>query len=211
MVDWITIFMGMTGTRGDGKFGGVKTMTRVLIVFATDSQNTFKMAQAVAEGVNSVPNCQAVLKLAEQAGYDDLSACNALVLGTPVHMGSPDWRVKKFIDNVCCQAWMKNACVGKVGGVFATGSGYGSSGGGAEITMLALLNNIAELGMIIIPFPKSTHGYTEAGLQWGPYARTADSTFAQLGVSESALLAAKNHGANIARAAAVLADKKIFA
>lgn len=185
-------------------------MAKVLIVYATDYQNTFKMAEAVAAGVNSVTNCTAVLKSAEQAVPDDLAECNALILGTPVHMGSPDWRVKKFIDSVCSQAWMNNSMIGKVGGVFVSGSGYGSSGGGAEITMLALLNNIAELGMVIIPLPKSTPGYAEAGLQWGPCARTASTSFEQRGVSEGALQAAKHHGANIARAAVALADAKIF-
>ena len=186
-------------------------MIKVLIVYATDYQNTFKMAEAVAAGVNSVTDCQAVLKLAEQAAPDDLAECNALILGTPVHMGSPDWRVKKFIDSVCSQAWMKDACVGKVGGVFVSGSGYGSSGGGAEITMLALLNNLAELGMILIPLPKSTPGYAEVGLQWGPCARTAGTNFEQRGVSEAALQVAKHHGANIARAAIALGGAKIFA
>lgn len=185
-------------------------MTKVLIVYATDYQNTFKMAQSVAEGVNSVTNCAAVLKSAEQAVAEDLADCNALIIGTPVHMGSPDWRVKKFIDSVCSQAWMKNACVGKVGGVFVSGSGYGSSGGGAEIAMLALLNNLAELGMILIPLPKSTPGYAEAGLQWGPCARTAGINMEQVGVSKGALQVANHHGANIARAAVALVNAKIF-
>ncbi|MDD5482845.1 MAG: NAD(P)H-dependent oxidoreductase [Kiritimatiellae bacterium] len=185
-------------------------MIKVLIVYATDYQNTLKMAEAAAAGVNSVPDCQALLKPAEQAAADDLAACDALILGTPVHMGSPDWRVKKFIDGVCSQAWMKDAGVGKVGGVFATGSGYGGTGGGAEVTMLAMLNNLAELGMILIPLPKSTPGYAGAGLQWGPCARTASSSFEQTGVSEDALMVAKNHGANIARVAAALSGAKIF-
>jgi NAD(P)H dehydrogenase (quinone) len=185
-------------------------MTKVLIIYASDYQNTFKMAEAVAAGVNSVTNCTAVLKSAEQAGAEDIADCNALILGTPVHMGSPDWRVKKFIDGVCSQAWMKNTMIGKVGGVFVSGSGFGGSGGGAEITMLALLNNLAELGMILIPLPKSTPGYAEAGLQWGPCARTASTSFEQLGVSEAALQVANHHGANIARAAVALANAKIF-
>jgi NAD(P)H dehydrogenase (quinone) len=186
-------------------------MTKVLIVYATDYQNTLKMAQALADGVNSVKDCQAVLKPADQAGADDLEACQGLVLGSPVHMGSPDWRVKQFIDTVCSKAWMKDALVGKVGGVFVTGSGYGSSGGGAELTMLAMLNNMAELGLVIIPFPKSSPGYAEAGLQWGPCARTADGKFNQVGISAGALAAAKSHGTNIARAAAAINGVKIFA
>ena len=186
-------------------------MATVLIVYATDYQNTKKMAEAVAGGVQSVKDCRAVVKEAEQAGADDLAACDALVLGSPVHMGSPDWRVKKFIDSACSQHWMKNSAVGKAGAVFVTGSGYGNTGGGAELTMLAMLNNIAELGMIIVPFPKTAPGYAESGLQWGPCARTADSQFNQLGVSENALLAARSHGANIARVAAAICGREILA
>ncbi|MBW1648452.1 MAG: hypothetical protein JRJ72_10175 [Deltaproteobacteria bacterium] len=37
-----------------------------------------------------------------------------LIPGSPVHMGSMDWRVKKFSDTVGCQFWMKNTAVGKV-------------------------------------------------------------------------------------------------
>lgn len=185
-------------------------MNKILIIYATDYQNTFKMAEAVAVGVNSVANCVANLKSAEQAGQDDLVNADALILGTPVHMGSPDWRVKKFIDAFCSHAWVKDMMVGRVGGVFASGSGFGGSGGGAEMAMLALLNNMAELGMILIPLPKSTPGYAEAGLQWGPYARTAGIKMEQVGVSSAALQTSRYHGANIARATIALAKVKIF-
>jgi len=63
-------------------------MINVLVVYATDYQNTFKMAQAVVAGVQSVPDCKAVLKAAETATFDDLIAADAVVLGSPVHMGS---------------------------------------------------------------------------------------------------------------------------
>lgn len=186
-------------------------MAKVLIVYASDYQNTQKMAEAVAAGVNSVANCEALIKPAEDAKLDDLLGAQGIIIGTPVHMGSPDWRVKKFIDQVCSQAWMKDACVGKVGGVFVSGSGYGNSGGGAELAMLALLNNLAELGVILVPLPKSTPGYAEAGLQWGPCARTAGRNMEQVGVSEAALRVVGHHGANIARAAVALSEVKIFA
>jgi NAD(P)H dehydrogenase (quinone) len=71
-------------------------VTKVLIVYATDYGNTKKMAEAVASGVTSVPDVQVELKLAEEATADDLIASDALIVGTPVHMGSPDWRVKKW-------------------------------------------------------------------------------------------------------------------
>ncbi|OYQ62061.1 hypothetical protein B9G53_24215 [Pseudanabaena sp. SR411] len=186
-------------------------MTKVLIVYATDYGNTKKMAEAVASGVTSVPGAEAELKFAEDVTEDDVVASNAVIVGSPVHMGSPDWRVKKFIDQVCGPLWVKDSLIGKVGAVFSTGGGYGNAGGGVELTMLVLLNNFAELGMVIVPLPKITPGYPLGGLQWGPYGRSAGEHMEQTGVTEPMLEAAKHHGANVARVAAALAGKELFA
>jgi NAD(P)H dehydrogenase (quinone) len=102
---------------------------------------------------------------------------------------------------------MKDAMAGRVGGVFATGSNFGGGGGGAELTMLSLLNNLAELGMLIVPLPKGTPGYREGGLQWGAYAQAHDIDMKPRGVNEQNLLAARHHGANVAKVAALTAGK----
>lgn len=186
-------------------------MTKVLIVYATDYGNTEKMAGAVAGGAMSVPGTQVEVKLAENVTEEDVVTSDAVIVGTPVHMGSPDWRVKKFIDTVCSPLWMKDSLVGKVSAVFTTGSGYGNSGGGCELTMLALLNNFAELGMIMVPLPKNTPGYSVGGLQWGPYARSAGENMEQTGVTQERLEAARHHGANVSRVTAVLKGHDLFA
>jgi NAD(P)H dehydrogenase (quinone) len=185
-------------------------MTRILIVYASDYGNTRKMAQTIADGARSVADTEVVVKTAEEATAEDLQGADALMLGSPVHMGSVDWRVKKFIDTVCSQLWMQDGAIGKVGAVFATGSGYGNVGGGAELTLLAMLNNIAELGMIIVPLPKRTPGYAKSGLQWGAYARSAGENLEQNGVSEESLVAARHHGVHVARVAAAIQAKTIF-
>jgi NAD(P)H dehydrogenase (quinone) len=77
--------------------------------------------------------------------------------------------------------------------------------------MLALLNNFAELGMVMVPLPKITPGYPMGGLQWGPYGRSAGEHMEQTGVTEPRLEAAEYHGANVARVAAALAGKELFA
>ncbi|MGI9105252.1 MAG: flavodoxin domain-containing protein [Pyrinomonadaceae bacterium] len=186
-------------------------MTKILIVYATDYGNTKKMAEAVAEGAKSVENCEAIVKAAEDVTAEDMTSSDGVIVGSPTHMGSPDWRVKKFIDTVCSGLWMKDAMVGRVGAVFATGSGFGNTGGGSEVTMIALLNNFAELGMIMIPLPKNTPGYKLSGLQWGAYARSADANMTPTGVPDEQLEAARHHGANVARAATVLKGNTIFA
>jgi NAD(P)H dehydrogenase (quinone) len=186
-------------------------MIKVLIVYATDYGNTKKMSEAVAAGVTSVPGAQVDVKFAEDVTEDDVIASDAVIVGSPVHMGGPDWRVKKFIDRVCGPLWVKDSLIGKVGAVFATGGGYGNAGGGAELTMLVLLNNFAELGMVMVPLPKITPGYPLGGLQWGPYGRSAGEHMEQTGVTEPRLEAAKHHGANVARVAAAVAGKELFA
>jgi NAD(P)H dehydrogenase (quinone) len=185
-------------------------MKTVLIVYASDHGGTEKMAAAVAEGVKSVADCRAIMKKAEETSAADLAECDALVVGSPVHMGSMDWRVKKFIDTVCSGAWMKNSMVGKIGAAFVCGSGYGGAGAGCELTFLAILNNIAELGLIIVPLPKNTPGYQEAGLQWGPYGRAHAEDLSPKGLSEAQLTSSFHHGVHIAKLARALDGASVF-
>ena len=185
-------------------------MSKILIVYASDYGNTEKMAGAIAEGVKLVPDVEVAVKKAEDVSADDMTASDGIIFGSPVHMGSMDWRVKKLIDTVCSGLWMQDLAVGKVAGVFATGSGFGGTGGGAELTMLSMLNNIAELGMVIVPLPKNTPGYAKGGLQWGAYGRTADENLNPVGVSDDALSVARLHGVHIARVTKALKDSSVF-
>ncbi len=185
-------------------------MGTVLIVYASQWGNTQKMAEAVAEGAGKVSSIQAVLKKAPETTAEDVTSADALILGSPVHMGSMDWQVKKFIDEVCSKLWMEDKLIGKVGGVFATGSGYGGGGGGCELTMLSMMNNLVELGLMLIPLPKSTPGYADAGLQWGPYGRSMGHNMEQTGLTDEKLVVARHHGTHIARAVAALKGQKIF-
>lgn len=186
-------------------------MVKTLIIYATDYGNTKKMAESVASGVKTIPDAQVIIKIAEEVTADDVVISDAIIVGSPVHMGSPDWRIKKMIDTVCSHLWMKDKLIGKVGGVFATGGGFGNAGGGCELSMLALLNNFAELGLIIVPLPKNTPGYRLGGLQWGPYARSMGVNMEQTGVLQESLEAAFHHGANITRVAKSLKGTTLFA
>lgn len=185
-------------------------MINALILYATTYGNTKKLAEAITKGAQSVEGTTAILKQVEEVQADDLVEADAIILGSPVHMGSPDWRVKKFIDEVCSGLWMKNKLNGKIGGVFCTGSGFGSAGGGCELTMITMLSNFAELGLIMVPLPKNTPGYAVAGHQWGPYARSAGTNMEQTGISDETLVCAVHHGANIVRVAQHLKGKSFY-
>ncbi len=185
-------------------------MTQILVIYESDYGSTEKMAQAVADGVNSIEGARALLKKAEEVSAEDFLASDGVLVGTPVHMGNMDWRIKKMIDSVCGGLWMQDKLIGKVVGVFASGSGYGGAGGGVELTMVSLLNNFAELGMIIVPLPKNTDGYKKGGLQWGPYGRSADENLQHNGLDEQVLSLSRRHGVHVTRAARALAGAQIF-
>ena len=186
-------------------------MTHVLVVYTTTLGNTGKMAEKVAEGARSVPDIEVVLKKAEEAQPDDARRCDALIMGSPVRHRSMDHRMKDFVERVCEQLWLTDEMVGKVGGVFTVGGGYGSTGAGCELTQLAMLGALAGCGMILVAFPKTTPGSRVAGMHWGPSGRSGGMDMTPVGLSDEMLEAGFHHGANIARVAAELAGKTLMA
>lgn len=191
--------------------GKENSMAKVLIVYATDYGSTKKMAEIIGEGVGSVDGAEAIIKSAEETTTEDFTGNDAFIIGSPVHMGSPDWRIKQLIDKVCSGLWMKDMITGKVGAVFATGSGFGNAGGGCELTMLSLFSNFAELGLVMVPLPKNTPGYAKGGSQWGPYGRSMGENMEQTGLPDEHLQAARHHGANVARVTLALGGRLEFA
>jgi NAD(P)H dehydrogenase (quinone) len=180
-------------------------MATVLVTYSTGFGTTETFARAVAEGAAMVDGTTVVLKKASDTTAEDFLAADGVIFGSPVHMGSIDWQMKQLIDTVCAYMWGPDRLVGKVGAVFTSGSGIGHSGAGAELAMLALLANVAELGMIIVPLPKNTPGYHTNGLHWGPTAITGeDEKGLPIGVPDEQLVVARNHGRNVARVSAAL-------
>ncbi|MDX8391676.1 MAG: flavodoxin domain-containing protein [Mariprofundaceae bacterium] len=179
---------------------------KALIVYHSDYGSTEKIAQAIADGMRAgQANITLELKQATQTTPDDLLAADVMVFGTPVHMGSMAWQMKKLIDETS-SLWMENALQGKIGGVFASGSGFGNAGGGVELTMAGLHANFLEHGMIVVGFPKNALGYADGGLHWGVYARTGNHQGMPDGVNDAQLTAARSYGAHLIDVAEKLLD-----
>lgn len=190
-------------------------MTNILIVYTSMFGNTQKMAENVAEGAESVPDTTVTLRTAEDAIADvstieQLRQCDGLILGSPVHMGMLDWRIKKFIDTPIYQLWLTDELVGKVAGVFAVGGGYGNAGSGCELTQIAMLGSLAECGMILVPFPKSSPGSEFTGSRWDPYGRSGGLRMEPDGITDAMLEGGRQYGASIARVAVALAGKDLL-
>ena len=186
-------------------------MTNVLIVYATELGNTGKMAEKVAEGASSVPGTQVVLKKADDTTVDDVKTCDALIVGSPVRHRTAHHSVKLFIENVCEMLWLTDQMVGKVGGCFTIGGGYGDCGAGCELTQIGILSALAASGLILVPLPKTTPGFTVSGMHWGPHGRSGGPDMEPIGVKDEMLVSAFHHGANIARVATALKGRDLLA
>jgi NAD(P)H dehydrogenase (quinone) len=186
-------------------------MTKVLVVYTSTTGNTRKMAEAVAEGARSVEGASVLLREATEASKDEVRDCNALLVGTPMRHRSADARVKKFIEDTIEVLWLKDEMVGKVGGVFSVGGGYGNTGAGVEIAQLGMLAALAGAGMILVSLPKTTPGAEVAGSHWGPHGRSGKQGMEPVGITDEMMLAGWHHGANVTRVAAVLKDHDVLA
>ncbi|MDX8382961.1 MAG: NAD(P)H-dependent oxidoreductase [Ghiorsea sp.] len=181
-----------------------------LIVYHSDYGHTKEVGQAIAAGVKTAlaehgMSSNVMLKLADDVSLDDMRVADVLIFGTPVHMGSMAWQMKKLIDSGS-KLWMQGELEGKVGGVFTTHGGFGGSGGGSEHTLIALHANFLEQGMLVCGFPRSLSGYAHAGLHWGLSVRTGDGEGMPEGVSEEALVAARAYGSHVLDTAIRLQD-----
>jgi NAD(P)H dehydrogenase (quinone) len=122
---------------------------KVLVTYHSLSGNTERMAEAVVDGVKSLPGTEALLKRVGQVTADDLFSADAVVVGSPVYWSNMSGEVKTFFDNwqfkfsVFPEFKMKN----KIGAAFATG---GQVSSGKELTMLTILAAMLGNQMIVV-------------------------------------------------------------
>ena len=73
-------------------------MSKILIIYHSQTGNTEKMAHAVADGAKIIENTEVVLKRAQDATLDDLLRSDGLAIGTPENFGYMSGMVKDFFD-----------------------------------------------------------------------------------------------------------------
>ena len=73
-------------------------MTRILIVYHSQTGHTEQMAKAVFQGAKAIEDVEVILKKAGEATLDDLMACDGLAVGTPENFGYMSGMIKDFFD-----------------------------------------------------------------------------------------------------------------
>jgi len=170
---------------------------KVLVVVASQTGRTAKLADAFAEGARDAGADVEVVR-AEDATAEQLEGADAVALGSGVHMGGMESSMRIFFERVA-PLWLQGRLVGKLGAAFVSG-GSGARGG-AELTLISLLANLAEHGMLLVPMHNRLEGFASAGCHWGPVAWT-NPRAGQAGPTDDHRAACRAHGRWVAECAA---------
>lgn len=126
---------------------------QVLVLYFSKGGNTRKLAECIAEGVESVSGVKAVLKSTQDVTKDDFTDSAGVIAGSPVYFGVMPAELKRVFDEfVSVRKKMEN----KVGAAFATS---GDATGGKETTMMSIIQCFLIYGMITVGDPMDATGH----------------------------------------------------
>ncbi|MBC3920124.1 NAD(P)H:quinone oxidoreductase [Undibacterium sp. CY18W] len=159
----------------------------ILVLFYSRHGNTRKMAELIAQGIESVPGCSARLRTvpavstvteatapdvpAEGAPYvelSDLKECAGLALGSPTRFGNMAASMKYFLDGTAAD-WLSGTLSGKPACVFTS---TGSLHGGQESTLLSMMLPLMHHGMLLLGLPYSHPELMTTSTGGSPYGAT---------------------------------------
>ncbi len=140
----------------------------ILVLFYSRHGATRKLAELIAQGIESVPGCDARLRTvpavstvaeatepevpADGAPYvelDDLTECAGIAVGSPTRFGNMASAMKYFWDGTSAQ-WLSGALAGKPACVFTS---TGSLHGGQESTLLSMMIPLFHHGLMVLGLP----------------------------------------------------------
>lgn len=119
-------------------------MPKIFVLYHSNSGNTKKMAELVAEGAQQLSGTEVRLKDVSIADHEDLEWCDGIALGSPTNYGSVSWQMKQWWDQQPIENWGKRD--GKIGCVFTSA---GAWGGGQEWTCMTLLSILINYGFLV--------------------------------------------------------------
>ncbi len=115
---------------------------KILVIYYSQTGNTKKMAQIVAEGAES-EKIAVELKDVQKVKPEELLSAEGIILGSPTYYGSMAYQIKQLLD---ASVKFHGDLSGKVGAAFSSSANVG---GGNETTILDILKAMLIHGMII--------------------------------------------------------------
>ena len=159
----------------------------VLVLYYSRHGSTRKLAELIAQGIESVPGCEARLRTVPAVSavtqaiepavppsgspyveLSDLEECAGLALGSPTRFGNMAAPMKYFLDGTSAQ-WLSGALAGKPACVFTS---TGSLHGGQESTLLSMMIPLLHHGMLMVGLPYSESALMTTASGGAPYGAT---------------------------------------
>ncbi|UGQ49216.1 NAD(P)H:quinone oxidoreductase [Massilia endophytica] len=156
----------------------------ILVLYYSRHGSTRKLAELIAQGIESVPGCDARLRTvpavstvteatepdvpSEGAPYvelSDLEECAGIAVGSPTRFGNMASAMKYFWDGTSAQ-WLSGTLSGKPACVFTS---TGSLHGGQESTLLTMMVPLLHHGMMVLGLPYSHPELMTTASGGGPY------------------------------------------
>jgi len=126
---------------------------QILVLYYSKGGNTKKLADRIAEGVESVSGVKVLLKSTQEVKKEDFVDSAGIIAGSPVYFGAMAWDLKRVFDEfVVIRKKMEN----KVGAAFATS---GDASGGKETTIISIIQCLLIYGMIVVGDPMDATGH----------------------------------------------------
>ena len=159
----------------------------ILVLYYSRHGATRKLAELIAQGVESVPGAEARLRTvpavstvteatapdipASGAPYvelHDLADCAGLAMGSPTRFGNMASAMKYFLDGTSAD-WLAGTLAGKPAAVFTS---TGSLHGGQESTLLSMMIPLLHHGMLVMGLPYTQPELMTTATGGSPYGPT---------------------------------------
>jgi NAD(P)H dehydrogenase (quinone) len=159
----------------------------ILVLYYSRHGATRKLAELIAQGIESVPGVDARLRTvpaistvaeatepdipADGAPYveaQDLAECAGLALGSPTRFGNMASALKYFLDGTAAE-WLAGTLAGKPAVVFTS---TGSLHGGQESTLLSMMIPLLHHGMMVMGLPYTRPELMTTASGGSPYGAT---------------------------------------
>ncbi|HEX8602729.1 MAG TPA: NAD(P)H:quinone oxidoreductase [Pseudoduganella sp.] len=140
----------------------------ILVLFYSRHGATRRLAELIAQGIESVPGCDARLRTvpavstvteatapevpddgAPYVELADLDECAGIAVGSPTRFGNMASAMKYFWDGTSSQ-WLSGSLAGKPACVFTS---TGSLHGGQESTLLSMIIPLLHHGLVVLGLP----------------------------------------------------------
>ncbi|WP_069130613.1 flavodoxin family protein [Rhodohalobacter halophilus] len=142
---------------------------QVLVVYHSETGNTERMAQSVAEGARSLEGVEVLLLSVDEVSADQLVEAGAIIVGSPVYNANISPEISAFIASWPFEG---QPLKDKIGAAFVTAGGISA---GEEIVQMNILQSMLVFGMLVVGGPEWTQPFGASAVTGEPPFSTKET------------------------------------